>query len=196
MIQSCIASQLHDWKIWRVLLFVEWKHLLLSCFSQQMPPIKSMVGDRNHTSVVMSCLLGISDNKELQLNVFPIFLGMYLVTLICNLGLIILISMDSHFHTPMYFFFSVLSFIDISYSSSTNSRMLSSFFNIEKMISFVACATQDFVASCWGLTECCLCSSWPMTGLLLWTAPAILHRHGSWPLPEEGCWGLWEWFPW
>lgn len=94
-----------------------------------MPPIRSMEGDRNHTSVVMSVLLGISDDKELQLNVFPIFLGMYLVTLICNLGLLILISMDSHLHTPMYFFFSVLSFIDISYSSSSiNSRMLSDFF--------------------------------------------------------------------
>lgn len=196
MIQACIASQLHDWKIWRVLLFAEWKHLLLSCFSQQMPSVKSMEGDRNHTSVVMPALLGISDDKELQLNVFPITLGMHLVPLICNLGLIMLISTDSHLHTPMYFSFSVLSFIDISYSSSINSRMLSDFLNVEKAISFVACAAQDFVASCWGLTECCLCSSWPITGPLPWAAPAVLCRHGSWPLPEEGRWGLWEWFPW
>lgn len=161
-----------------------------------MPPIRSMEGDRNHTSVVMSVLLGISDDKELQLNVFPIFLGMYLVTLICNLGLLILISMDSHLHTPMYFFFSVLSFIDISYSSSITTRMLLDFFNVEKTISFIACAAQDFVASRWGLTECCHCSSWPMTGPLLWAAPAVPPHHGSWPLPEEGCWGLWEWFPW
>ena len=123
-----------------------------------MPPIKSMEGHRNHTSVVMSGLLGISDDKELQLNVFLIFLGMYLVTLICNLGLIILISMDSHLHTHVYFFFSVLSFTDIGYSSSINLRMLSDFFNVEKTISFVACAAQDFVASCCSLTECCLCS--------------------------------------
>ena len=63
--------------------------------------------------------------------------------------------------------------------------MLSDFFNIEKTIFFIACAAQDFVASCWGLTECCLCSSWPMTGPLLWAAPAVLRRHGSWPLPEN-----------
>ena len=161
-----------------------------------MPPIKSMEGHRNHISVVMSGLLGISDDKELQLNVFLIFLGMYLVTLICNLGLIILISMDSHLHTPVYFFFfSVLSFIDIGYSS-INLRMLSDLFNVGKTIFFIACAAQDFVVSCWGLTECCLCSSWPMTGLPLWAAPEVLHHRGSWPLPGKGCWGLWEGFPW
>lgn len=115
-----------------------------------------MEENRNHTSVAVFVLLGLSDEKELQLIFFPVFLGIYLVTLLWNLGLIILIRMDSHLHTPMYFFLSFLSFIDICYSSSTSPRMLSDFLKEEKMISFIACATQYFVASWMCLTECCL----------------------------------------
>ena len=115
-----------------------------------------MEENRNHTSVAVFVLLGLSDEKELQLILFPIFLGIYLLTIIWNLGLILLIRMDSHLHTPMYFFLSFLSFIDICYSSSTSPRMLSDFLKEEKMISFIACATQYFVASWMCLTECCL----------------------------------------
>ncbi|XP_006193702.2 olfactory receptor 1440-like [Camelus ferus] len=125
-------------------------------FSHRLAPNRSMEVSRNHTSVAMFVLLGLSDEKRLQLILFPIFLGIYLVTLIWNLGLIILIKMDSHLHTPVYFFFSFLSFIDISYSSSVSPRILSDFLKVEKKISFIACATQYFVG-CWmGLSECCL----------------------------------------
>ncbi|XP_057583101.1 olfactory receptor 1440-like [Hippopotamus amphibius kiboko] len=117
---------------------------------------RSMERDRNHTSVAVFVLLGLSDDKELQLILFPVLLGIYLVTLIWNLGLIILIRMDSHLRTPMYFFFSFLSFIDISYSSSITPRMLSDFLKVEQTISFIACATQYFVGSWMGLSECCL----------------------------------------
>ncbi|XP_004620538.2 olfactory receptor 5A1-like [Sorex araneus] len=111
---------------------------------------------RNYSSVVMFVLLGLTDDKELQLILFPIFLGIYLVTIFWNLSLILLIRMDSHLHTPMYFFLSFLSFIDICYSSSTSPRMLSDFFKDERTISFIACATQYFVG-CWmALSECCL----------------------------------------
>ncbi|XP_003422807.1 olfactory receptor 5A1-like [Loxodonta africana] len=117
---------------------------------------RSVGRNGNHTSVAMFVLLGLSDEKELQLILFPIFLGIYLVTLIWNLGLIFLIRMDFHLHTPMYFFLSFLSFIDICYSSSISPRMLSDFLKNEKMISFFACATQYFVAAWMALAECCL----------------------------------------
>ncbi|XP_008587642.1 PREDICTED: olfactory receptor 5A1-like [Galeopterus variegatus] len=115
-----------------------------------------MEGDRNHTSVAMFILLGLSDEKELQLILFPVFLGIYLVTLIWNLGLIILIMINSNLHTPMYFFLSSLSFIDICCSTSISPRMLSDLLRAEKTISFVACATQLFVAALMGMAECCL----------------------------------------
>ncbi|XP_003422805.3 olfactory receptor 5A1-like [Loxodonta africana] len=117
---------------------------------------RPMEWNGNHSSVTTFVLLGLSDEKRLQSILFPIFLGTYLVTLIWNLGLILLIRMDSHLHTPMYFFLSFLSLIDICYSSSISPRMLSDFFKDEKTISFIACATQYFVEAWMGLTECCL----------------------------------------
>ncbi|XP_006876545.1 PREDICTED: olfactory receptor 5A1-like [Chrysochloris asiatica] len=110
----------------------------------------------NHSSVAMFVLLGLSDEKELQLILFPIFLGFYLVTLFWNLALILLIKIDSHLHTPMYFFLSFLSFIDICYSSCISPRMLSDLLKIDKTISFVACVTQYLVADWMAMTECCL----------------------------------------
>ncbi|XP_054555153.1 olfactory receptor 5A1-like [Talpa occidentalis] len=115
-----------------------------------------MEGDRNLTSVTKFVLLGISEDKELQLSLFPVFLLIYLVTLFCNLGLFTLIRMDSHLHTPMYFFLSALSLIDICFTSSISPRMLSDLFKDEKMISFIACATQWLVSAWMGQTECCL----------------------------------------
>ncbi|XP_008591728.1 PREDICTED: olfactory receptor 5A1-like [Galeopterus variegatus] len=117
---------------------------------------RSTERDGNHTSVAMFVLLGLSDKKELQLILFPVFLGIYLMTLIWNLGLIILIRINSNLHTPMYIFLSSLSFIDICYSSSISPRMLSDFLRDEKTISFMACATQLFVFAWMGLAECCL----------------------------------------
>ncbi|XP_054999762.1 olfactory receptor 1440-like [Sorex araneus] len=116
----------------------------------------SKEGYRNHTSVTMFVLLGLTSEKDLQFILFPVFLVIYLVTLISNLGLIILIRMDSHLHTPMYFFLSCLSFIDICYTTSVSPRMLSDFFKDRKMISFVSCATQYFMFAWMGLSECCL----------------------------------------
>ncbi|XP_037695407.1 olfactory receptor 5A1-like [Choloepus didactylus] len=117
---------------------------------------KSMEWKGNHTTVAMFVLLGLSDERELQLLLFPIFLGIYLVTLTWNLGLITLIRVSSRLHTPMYFFLSFLSFIDICYSSSISPRMLSDFLKDKKEISFLACATQYFVVTWMGLAECCL----------------------------------------
>ncbi|XP_055989924.1 olfactory receptor 5A1-like [Sorex fumeus] len=116
----------------------------------------TMEEKRNHSSVVMFLFMGLTDDKELQLILFPVFLGIYLVTLFWNLCLVILIRMDSHLHIPMYFFLSCLSLIDICFTSSISPKMLSDFFKDEKIISFVGCATQYFVG-CWmGLSECCL----------------------------------------
>ncbi|XP_055989712.1 olfactory receptor 1440-like [Sorex fumeus] len=111
---------------------------------------------RNHTSVAMFVLLGLANEKDLQLILFLVFLVIYLVTLISNLGLIILIRVNSHLHTPMYFFLSYLSFVDICYTTSISPRMLSDFFKDGKTISFFSCATQYFVIAWMGLSECCL----------------------------------------
>jgi len=87
---------------------------------------------------------------------FVVFLLIYILTMTWNLSLLILIRMDSHLHTPMYFFLSNLSFMDICYVTSTAPKMLYDFFQERQTITFVACAVQYFVFSTMGLSESCL----------------------------------------
>ncbi|XP_006900536.1 PREDICTED: olfactory receptor 5AN1-like [Elephantulus edwardii] len=111
---------------------------------------------RNNTSVTRFILLGFSDFPKLTAVLFSIFLVIYLMTISWNLGLITLIKMDSHLHTPMYFFLSKLAFLDICYVSSTAPKMLSDFFKEHKYISFLGCTMQYFFFSGFALSECCL----------------------------------------
>ncbi|XP_044895277.1 olfactory receptor 5AN1-like [Felis catus] len=115
-----------------------------------------MSGRGNITEVTYFILLGFSDFPRILAVLFVVFLLIYIMTLTWNLCLIILIRMDSHLHTPMYFFLSNLSFMDICYVTSTAPKMLSSFFQEQQTITFVGCAVQYFVFSIMGLSESCL----------------------------------------
>ncbi|XP_003422803.2 olfactory receptor 5AN6-like [Loxodonta africana] len=111
---------------------------------------------RNDTTVTSFILLGFSEFPNLTIVLFSVFLGIYLMTMSWNLGLFTLIKMDSHLHTPMYFFLNKLAFLDICYISSTAPKMLSDFFQEQKSISFTGCTVQFFFFCSLGLTECCL----------------------------------------
>ncbi|XP_011377766.1 olfactory receptor 5AN1 [Pteropus vampyrus] len=115
-----------------------------------------MTGRGNITDVTYFILLGFSDFPRILTALFVVFLFTYITTVTWNLSLIILIKMDSHLHTPMYFFLSNLSFIDICYATSTAPKMLSKFFQEKQMITFVGCAVQYFIFSTTGLSESCL----------------------------------------
>ncbi|XP_014940484.2 olfactory receptor 5AN1 [Acinonyx jubatus] len=115
-----------------------------------------MTGRGNITEVTYFILLGFSDFPRILAVLFVVFLLIYIMTLTWNLCLIILIRMDSHLHTPMYFFLSNLSFMDICYVTSTAPKMLSSFFQEQQTITFVGCTVQCFVFSIMGLSESCL----------------------------------------
>ena len=62
-------------------------------------------------------LMGLTDQPDLQLPLFFLFLKMHMITVMGNLGLVILIQLNSPLHTPMWFFLINLSFIDLCYSS-------------------------------------------------------------------------------
>ncbi|XP_004389352.1 olfactory receptor 1440-like [Trichechus manatus latirostris] len=117
-----------------------------------------MAGGRNST-ITRFILLGFCEFPKLTIVLFSIFLGIYLLTVSWNLGLITLIRVDFHLHTPMYFFLSNLSFLDICYVSTIAPRMLSDFFQKEKSISFMGCTMQYFFLSSLGLTESCVLAS-------------------------------------
>ncbi|XP_003801415.1 olfactory receptor 5AN1 [Otolemur garnettii] len=115
-----------------------------------------MIGAVNITEITHFILLGFSDFPRIIAVLFVLFLVIYVMALTWNLSLIVLIRMDSHLHTPMYFFLSNLSFIDACYVSSTVPKMLSNFFQEQQTITFVGCAVQYFVFSTTGLSESCL----------------------------------------
>ncbi|XP_014635269.1 PREDICTED: olfactory receptor 5T2-like [Ceratotherium simum simum] len=111
---------------------------------------------KNVTEITTFVLKGFTDNLELQIILFFLFLAIYLFTLMGNLGLIVLVAGDSRLHTPMYYFLSVLSSVDACYSSVITPNMLVDFISKTKVISFLGCATQMFLAIIFGTTECFL----------------------------------------
>ena len=78
----------------------------------------------NQSSVSEFLLLGLPIWPEQQGMFFALFLGMYLTTVLGNLLIILLIRLDPHLHTPMYFFLSHLALTDVSFSSVTVAKML------------------------------------------------------------------------
>ncbi|XP_047630389.1 olfactory receptor 7D4-like [Phacochoerus africanus] len=98
----------------------------------------------NHTGVSLFLLLGLSEDPELQPFLFGLFLSMYLVTVLGNLLIILVVSSNSHLHTPMYFFIANLSFVDICFISTTVPKMLVNIQSQSRDISYVGCLTQVY----------------------------------------------------
>ena len=102
------------------------------------------MGKENHTDVLQFLLLGLSGDPKLQPVLFGIFLFMYLVTVLGNLLIILAVSSDSHLHTPMYFFLTNLSFVDICFTSTTIPKMLVSIQTKKRNITYIQCLTQVY----------------------------------------------------
>ncbi|XP_046292618.1 olfactory receptor 7A5-like [Marmota monax] len=96
----------------------------------------------NDTQLLEFLLLGLAEDPELQLLNFGLFLSMYLVTVLGNLLIILATISDSHLHTPMYFFLSNLSFVDICFTSTTIPKMLVNIQTQSKAITYAGCITQ------------------------------------------------------
>ncbi|XP_035885369.1 olfactory receptor 476-like [Phyllostomus discolor] len=110
----------------------------------------------NCTQVTWFFLLGLTDQEGLKGTLFVLFLLIYSVTLVGNLGMIILIHMEPQLHTPMYFFLSILSFIDASLSTTDTPRLLENFITSGQSISFAGCVVQMALMLLQGTAECLL----------------------------------------
>nr|CAI9688098.1 unnamed protein product [Rangifer tarandus platyrhynchus] len=97
---------------------------------------------RNITGVSQFLLMGFSEETELQPLIFGLFLSMYLITVFGNLLIILAVSSDPHLHTPMYFFLSNLSFVDICFTSTTIPKMLVNIQTENKVITYEGCIIQ------------------------------------------------------
>uniref|UniRef100_A0A8D0U9L8 Olfactory receptor n=1 Tax=Sus scrofa TaxID=9823 RepID=A0A8D0U9L8_PIG len=96
----------------------------------------------NQTTVSDFLLLGFSENLEEQPFLFVTFLGIYLVTIMGNLLIILAIISDPHLHTPMYFFLANLSLTDVCFTSASIPKMLANIHTQSQTISYSGCFAQ------------------------------------------------------
>ncbi|XP_044127358.1 olfactory receptor 1020-like [Bufo gargarizans] len=118
--------------------------------------LDNSVDNGNQTLVRSFILLRVSDIFELQIVFFLIFSMMYVITLSGNVLLITVVSLNRRLHTPMYFFLSNLSIIDICFSSTVVPEILLKTISKDRSISFVGCATQIYFHLALGGSECLL----------------------------------------
>ncbi|KAM5189942.1 olfactory receptor 7A40-like [Callospermophilus lateralis] len=107
----------------------------------------------NTSYVSKFLLLGISEDPTLQPFLFGLFLSMYLVTVLGNLLIILATVSDSHLHTPMYFFLSNLSFVDICFTSTTIPKMLVNIQTQSKAMTYAGCITQIYFFMLFGVLD-------------------------------------------
>nr|XP_004670625.1 olfactory receptor 143-like [Jaculus jaculus] len=117
-------------------------------------PFRKQMAVENDSSVTEFILKGLTDQPELQLPLFVLFLVNYTVTVVGNLTLMNLICLNSHLHTPMYFLLFNLSCIDFCYSLVFTPKMLMSFVSEKNTISFTGCMTQLFFFCFFVNSEC------------------------------------------
>ncbi|XP_075061686.1 olfactory receptor 5AP2-like [Mixophyes fleayi] len=113
----------------------------------------------NKTKVTVFVFSGLTDNGDLAPFLFIFFLQVYIVTIVGNIGMMTVVHNTSKLHTPMYFFLSYLSLVDLLYSSVITPKMLSDLISMRKTISFDGCALQFFLFATLACTEVFLLSN-------------------------------------
>ena len=117
------------------------------------------MGRWNITHVSDFILMGLTDSEEIRLALCTLFLLIYLITVLGNVGMMLIIHLDSQLNTPMYFLLSHLSFLDLSYSSVITPKTLDSLLTSNKYISYLNCFIQMNFFIFLAATECFLLSS-------------------------------------
>nr|XP_001491678.2 olfactory receptor 2B6-like [Equus caballus] len=110
----------------------------------------------NQSSLDDFILLGFSDRPWLETPLFVIFLVAYIFALFGNISIILVSHLDPQLDSPMYFFLSNLSFLDLCYTTSTVPQMLVNLRGPEKTISYGGCVAQLYIFLALGSTECTL----------------------------------------
>jgi olfactory receptor len=109
-----------------------------------------------NTHVPDFTLMGLTDSEETQLVLSVLFLLIYLVTVLGNIGMILIIHLDVQLHILMYFFPTHLSFLDLCYSNIITPKTLGNLVTSNKNTLFMGCFTQMFFFVLFSATECFL----------------------------------------
>ncbi|XP_016851297.2 olfactory receptor 5AR1-like [Anolis carolinensis] len=107
----------------------------------------------NQTDRSEFIFLGLSSDPQLQIFFFVIFFTIYFITLSGNITIILVIKTDPSLYSPMYYFLSHLSFVDICYSTDIVPKMLANLLMKQKTISSTGCLTQMFFSLLLSVTE-------------------------------------------
>ncbi|XP_063797855.1 olfactory receptor 5V1-like [Pseudophryne corroboree] len=110
----------------------------------------------NDSTVTEFILLGFPALLSVQIILFCTFFVLYALTLTGNVLIILVTSASTELHTPMYFFLSNLSFLEILYTSVTIPNMLLNFLLKNNFISFSRCLAQMYLFIALGSIECTL----------------------------------------
>ncbi|XP_066486042.1 olfactory receptor 14I1-like [Tiliqua scincoides] len=101
-------------------------------------------GRPNLTSISDFLLLEFAEVRELQILHFFVFLALYLTAMIGNLLIIILVRLDHHLHTPMYFFLMNLALMDMGTISVMVPKSMTNSLMNSRTISYSGCVAQTF----------------------------------------------------
>ena len=107
----------------------------------------------NQSARATFTLLGFSECFDLQVSLFLVFLTVYAVIVVGNLGMITIIRTSPKLHTLMYFFLSHVSFVDFCYSTTVTLKLLENLIVEERTISFTGCIMQFFSACMFAAVE-------------------------------------------
>ncbi|XP_003128825.2 olfactory receptor 4K14-like [Sus scrofa] len=108
--------------------------------------------DTGNLSIVSEfVLLGLCQSWTMQVLLLLIFSILFLIIVSGNIAIMILITIDTHLHYPMYFLLANLSFVDMWLCLITTPKMITDFVREKKTISFGGCMCQVlFVHFCGG----------------------------------------------
>ena len=110
----------------------------------------------NESSLKEFVLLGFSDKPWLQKPLFVLLLISYTTTIFGNVSVMMVCILDLKLHTPMYFFLTNLSILDLCYTTSTVPHILTNISHNKKTISYAGCVAQLITFLALGATECLL----------------------------------------
>ncbi|XP_008834416.1 olfactory receptor 9I1-like [Nannospalax galili] len=144
------------------------------------------MAENNLTTVTEFMLMGFTDHPSWEIPLFLVFLSFYLVTILGNLGMIILIQVDVQLHTPMYFFLSHLSLLDACYASVITPQILFTLSTGRTVISYGQCAAQFFFFTLCASTECFLLAVMAYDRYVAISNPLLY----TMVMSPRRCWGL------
>ncbi|XP_006898222.1 PREDICTED: olfactory receptor 2G3-like [Elephantulus edwardii] len=160
------------------------KELLKSFIGRDV--IQKLMGRENLTLGERFILVGFSDQPWLEKILFVFILIFYLLTLMGNGTIILVSNLDSQLHTPMYFFLTHLSFIDLIHMTCISPQMLVNLGSTDKSISFAGCVAQLLITLGLGGTECILLAMMAYDRYVAVCQPL----HYLTLMPPQLCWGL------